>query len=38
MPMNLLTRLKNAANHLKAESFTLYYAYRDPRTPWLAKA
>lgn len=37
MPMNLLTRLKNAANQLKAEAFTLYYAYRDPRTPWLAK-
>lgn len=36
--MNLLTRLKNAANQLKAEAYTLYYAYRDPRTPWLAKA
>lgn len=36
--MNLLIRLKNAANQLKAEAFTLFYAYRDPRTPWLAKA
>lgn len=36
--MNLLTRLKNTANQLKAEAFTLYFAYRDPRTPWLAKA
>ncbi len=35
--MNLLARLKQAAKTLKAEAFTLYYAYRDPRTPWAAK-
>jgi uncharacterized membrane protein YkvA (DUF1232 family) len=29
---------KNWAHALKLQSFTLYYAYKDPRTPWYAKA
>jgi uncharacterized membrane protein YkvA (DUF1232 family) len=33
----LLTELKQRARHLKAETFALYLAARDPRTPWYAK-
>jgi uncharacterized membrane protein YkvA (DUF1232 family) len=33
----LLAELKQRARHLKAETFTLYLAARDPRTPWYAK-
>ena len=31
-------RLKDAARRLKVETYALYFAYRDPRTPWYAKA
>lgn len=33
----MLTKLKQQARHLKAETFALYLAARDPRTPWYAK-
>lgn len=33
----LLVRLKPHARQLKRETRALYYAYRDPRTPWHAK-
>lgn len=33
----LLEKLKQRADHLKAETFTLYLAAREPRTPWHAK-
>jgi uncharacterized membrane protein YkvA (DUF1232 family) len=33
----LLAELKKHARHLKAETFALYLAARDPRTPWYAK-
>jgi uncharacterized membrane protein YkvA (DUF1232 family) len=29
--------LKQRARLLKRDAYTLYYAYRDPRTPWYAK-
>ena len=35
--MALLAELKQRAHHLKAETFALYLAARDPRTPWFAK-
>jgi uncharacterized membrane protein YkvA (DUF1232 family) len=35
--MALLADLKQRARHLKAETFALYLAARDPRTPWYAK-
>ena len=35
--MPLLTELKQRARHLKAETFALYLAARDPRTPWYAR-
>ena len=35
--MALLGELKQRARHLKAETFALYLAARDPRTPWYAK-
>ena len=35
--MALLDELKKRARHLKAETFALYLAARDPRTPWYAK-
>ena len=35
--MALLVELKRRARHLKAETFALYLAARDPRTPWYAK-
>ena len=35
--MALLTELKQRARHLKAETFGLYLAARDARTPWYAK-
>jgi uncharacterized membrane protein YkvA (DUF1232 family) len=35
--MALLAALKQRARHLKAETFALYLAARDPRTPWYAK-
>jgi len=33
----LLTKLKERAQHLKGETFALYFAARDPRTPWYVK-
>jgi len=33
----MLERLKSRARTLKAETYALYLAYRDPRTPWYAK-
>lgn len=36
--MTLLERLKIRARQLISESHALYLAYRDPRTPWYAKA
>lgn len=35
--MALLAELKQRARHLKAETFALYLAARDPRTPWYTK-
>ena len=35
--MNITKRLKDWAKHLKEETIALYFAYRDPRTPWYAK-
>jgi uncharacterized membrane protein YkvA (DUF1232 family) len=34
---NWIAGLKNWALRLEKEVVTLYYAYRDPRTPWYAK-
>ncbi|MFN2280229.1 MAG: YkvA family protein [Anaerolineales bacterium] len=36
--MKVIDRLKEWAKHLKKETYALYFAYRDPRTPWYAKA
>ncbi|MEJ2122566.1 MAG: YkvA family protein [Alphaproteobacteria bacterium] len=33
----MLAKLKQTAGRLKAETFALYLAARDPRTPWYAK-
>ncbi len=35
---NFLTDWKNKAGQLKYEIIALYWAYRDSRTPWYAKA
>jgi len=35
--MAFLAELKQRARHLKAETFALYLAARDPRTPWYTK-
>jgi uncharacterized membrane protein YkvA (DUF1232 family) len=35
--MELIGNLKKRAGHLKAETFALYLASRDTRTPWFAK-
>lgn len=34
----MLNELKNWAKRLKRNVFVLYFAYRDSRTPWYAKA
>jgi uncharacterized membrane protein YkvA (DUF1232 family) len=34
----MLERLKSRADALKTETYALYLAARDPRTPWVAKA
>ena len=34
---NLVESWKQRARQLKAETYTLYLAYRDPRTPWYAR-
>lgn len=36
--MKPLDRLKDRARRLKREVHALYFACRDPRTPWVAKA
>ena len=33
----MLEKLKQRARHLKVDTFALYLATRDPRTPWYAK-
>ena len=33
----IIARLKKQAHALKTETYTLYLAVRDPRTPWYAK-
>lgn len=33
----MFEKLKQRARHLKSETFALYLAARDPRTPWYAK-
>ena len=38
MISRLLDQLKQKAKHLKRETTALYFAYRDPRTPWVARA
>lgn len=35
--MAFLAELKQRTRHLRAETFALYLAARDPRTPWYAK-
>jgi uncharacterized membrane protein YkvA (DUF1232 family) len=35
--MALLAELNQRAHHLGAETFALYIAARDPRTPWYEK-
>jgi uncharacterized membrane protein YkvA (DUF1232 family) len=35
---SLWDRLKKHALELKTQTYALYLAYRDPRTPWYAKA
>ena len=34
----MLERLKSRARALKDEAFAIYFAAKDPRTPWYAKA
>ena len=34
----IVERWKHRAGQLKVETYALYWAYRDPRTPWYAKA
>ena len=36
--MELIDRWKEGARELKKDIYTLYYAYKDPRVPWYAKA
>ena len=38
MPASWLKRWKRWARAFKTETHALYLAYRDPRTPWFAKA
>lgn len=33
----MIDKLKKRARHLKAETYALYLAAHDPRTPWYAK-
>jgi len=35
---SLFEKLISQARKLRAETYALYLAYRDPRTPWYAKA
>jgi len=36
-PANFLPRWRQRARQLKADTYALYLAYRDPRTPWYAR-
>jgi uncharacterized membrane protein YkvA (DUF1232 family) len=36
--MELIDRWKEGARELRKDIYTLYYAYKDPRVPWCAKA
>jgi uncharacterized membrane protein YkvA (DUF1232 family) len=36
--MTIIQKVKQRARALKKEVFALYFAYRDPRTPWYGKA
>jgi uncharacterized membrane protein YkvA (DUF1232 family) len=38
MPADMLEKLKTRARALKKETYAIYIAARDPRTPWYAKA
>jgi uncharacterized membrane protein YkvA (DUF1232 family) len=35
--MRILENWKQSARRLKMETFAIYLAYRDPRTPWYAR-
>ncbi len=35
--MRILENWKQSAEQLKMETFAIYLAYRDPRTPWYAR-
>jgi uncharacterized membrane protein YkvA (DUF1232 family) len=35
---HMISRLRSRARTLKTETAALYYAMRDPRTPWYARA
>lgn len=35
---SILSALKQKVKHLEKESYALHFAYKDPRTPWWAKA
>ena len=35
--MKIITGWRQRAKQLKTETYALYLAYRDPRTPWYAK-
>jgi uncharacterized membrane protein YkvA (DUF1232 family) len=34
---NFFNKIKEKARWLKQQAFVLYLAYKDPRTPWMAK-
>lgn len=34
---HIVGQLKQRARQLKADTYALYLAYRDPRVPWYAK-
>jgi uncharacterized membrane protein YkvA (DUF1232 family) len=36
-PKTVVDRWKDSAHTIKREAYTLYLAYRDPRTPWYGK-
>jgi uncharacterized membrane protein YkvA (DUF1232 family) len=35
---SFIARIRGWARRLKQKTYTLYWAYRDPATPWVAKA
>ena len=36
--MSIIERIKTWARRIKRDAVTLWFAYRDPRTPWAVKA